>query len=99
MQFALIAHDHEDALERRLAARAEHMAGVKRGKEEGWIIDGGALLDEEGNMAGSAMLLDFPDRAALDAYLAQEVYARSNVWDSITVLPMRRVDWTSLAGG
>jgi uncharacterized protein YciI len=98
MQFSLIARDNPGALEKRLAARAEHMEGVKRGKTEGWIIDGGALLDEDGQMCGSSMLLEFPDRASLDTYVASEVYQRSGVWGDVTILPMRRVDWNKLMG-
>lgn len=93
MQFSLIARDKPGVLEKRLAARAAHMAGVKRGKAEGWIIDGGALIDEEGQMCGSSMLLEFPDRAALDGYVATEVYQTTGVWGEVTILPMRRVDW------
>lgn len=96
MQFSLIARDQPGALDKRLAARTEHMEGVRRGKAEGWIIDGGALIDDEGQMCGSSMLLEFPDRAALDAYIASEVYQRTGVWGDVTVLPMRRVDWGAL---
>lgn len=99
MQFALIARDNPDALEKRLAARTRHMEGVRRGKREGWIVDGGAILNERGEMAGSAMLLEFPDRAALDAYLAAEVYQTEGVWGEVVIHEMRRVDWNSLMAG
>ncbi len=96
MQFILIARDKPEAVEDRLRVRDAHMQGVKRGRAAGWIIDGGALLDANGQMAGSAMLLEFPDRAALDAYLSEEIYATEGVWGEVTVLPMRRVDWDAL---
>ena len=59
MDFALICRDGRDALQRRLAARVEHMAGLKTGKTDGTIVDGGAILDDEGNMVGSVVLCRF----------------------------------------
>lgn len=96
MDFALICRDGRDALRRRLAARAEHMAGLKTGKTDGTIVDGGAILDDEGNMVGSVVLCRFPDRQALDAYLKSEVYAREQIWGDIEILEMRFVDWPKL---
>ncbi|RIY01390.1 hypothetical protein D3218_08510 [Aureimonas flava] len=98
MQFALIARDRAEpgTLDRRLAARQEHMEGIRRGKADGSIIDGGALLDAEGRMAGSVILCEFPDRAALDAYLASEPYRREAVWGDVEILEFRRIDWAAL---
>lgn len=100
MQFAIIAKDHEAAgtLQKRLAARTEHMEGIRRGKVEGSIIDGGALLNSEGEMSGSIILCEFKDRQALDSYFASEPYHRDNVWRDVEVLEFRRVDWTKLMG-
>lgn len=95
MHFAIIARDSKAAntLARRLAARDEHLEGIHRMKAEGSIVDGGAMLTEDGTMVGSILLCDFPDRAALDAYLASEVYAREGVWGEIEIVPFRRVAW------
>lgn len=96
MDFALICRDAPGVLETRLAARAEHMAGLKLEKAAGTIVDGGAILDDGGNMVGSVVLCRFPDRAALDAYLAREVYAREQVWGDVEIIEMRFVDWAKL---
>lgn len=95
MQFTIIARDDpsEGTLQRRLAVRTQHMERIFQMKAEGTIIDGGALLDEAGQMCGSVILCEFPDRAALDAYIASEVYAREAVWKHIEILPFRRVNW------
>lgn len=98
MHFAIIARDSKaaDTLARRLAARDEHLEGIHRMKAEGTIVDGGAMLSEDGTtMIGSIVLCDFPDRAALDAYLASEIYAREGVWDDMEIVPFRRVAWKS----
>jgi uncharacterized protein YciI len=78
MQFAIIAYDlpGDEAHMRRLDARAEHMKGIRQLKIEGRILDGGALLDDSSRMSSSVALYDFPDRAALDVYLASESYMR-----------------------
>ncbi len=98
MNFVIVAHDGEDdgALERRLSHREEHLAGIKAGKADGAIIDGGAIVDDAGRMVGSVVLCEFPDRAALDEYIASEVYARQGVWVDITVHKLLRIDWRSL---
>lgn len=96
MDFALICRDAPGALQRRLLSRDAHMAGLRREKRMETIVDGGAILDAQGDMAGSVVLCRFPDRAALDAYLAREVYARDGVWAEIEILEMRFVDWTKL---
>lgn len=95
MQFTIIARDDIAAgtLEKRLAAREKHMKSIHAMKAAGTIIDGGALLDDDGKMIGSVILCEFPDRAALDEYVAREVYFADGVWKDIDVLPFRRVQW------
>ncbi|QDZ11945.1 YciI family protein [Devosia ginsengisoli] len=97
MQFTIIARDDtaEGTLDRRLANRAAHMERIHELKAEGVIIDGGAMLDEAGRMIGSIVLCDVPDRAALDALIASEIYYRQGVWKDIDILPFRRVAWHS----
>jgi hypothetical protein len=84
--------------ERRLEARAHHLAGISGLKRMGRIIDGGAILDDADQMIGSVVLCDFPDRAALDAYLEDEIYVQNKVWGDITIYRLRRVDWDWLDG-
>lgn len=95
MQFTIIARDNAVAgtLEKRLAARERHMERIHAMKAEGTIIDGGALVDDDGTMIGSIVLCEFPDRAALDAYIQSEIYFTEGVWKDITILPFRRVQW------
>ena len=55
------------------------------------IVCTGGLLDEEGKAKGSALIMEFPDRAALDAYLASEPYVVEHVWDRVEVETMNVV--------
>ena len=83
MQFIVKAYDGEGMLERRLAVRPRHLDGMA--KLGAHVICAGGLLDEEGKMKGSALILDFPSREELDAYLAEEPYVQEHVWDRIEV--------------
>jgi uncharacterized protein YciI len=83
------AYDGNGMLEKRMEVRPPHLEGMKAlGKK---IIAAGGLLDEEGKMKGSALILEFPDRAALDEYLAGEPYVVEGVWQKIVVEPMNVV--------
>lgn len=90
MQFILIAHDHKDGgLQRRLAIRDKHVKLGDKMKAEGKYIMGVALLDEDNQMKGSVMILDFPSREELDSYLKTEPYVVNNVWDTIEITPCK----------
>jgi hypothetical protein len=90
-QFLVIAYDGTDpeALSRRMAARPAHLEGVKPMVASGEMIAGGALLDDAGAMIGSATIVEFADRRALDAWLARDPYVTGNVWQKIEVRPFR----------
>ncbi|MCB1538930.1 MAG: hypothetical protein H6865_04470 [Rhodospirillales bacterium] len=91
MQFLVIARDggDADALKRRLAVREQHIAlsneAIKRGEQ----LLGAAMLNEDGAMKGSVMIVDFPDRATLDAWLRVEPYVTGKVWQDIEIIPCR----------
>ena len=83
MQFLIKANDGPNMLEKRMAVRPRHLEGMKAlGRQ---IIVAGGLLDERGKMKGSALVMDFPDRAALDEYLNNEPYVVEGVWQKIEV--------------
>lgn len=91
MQFLLIAYDgtDPDAESRRLSVRPEHLEKIGILKKTGEFLLGGAILDNEGKMIGSAVLYDFPDRAALDERLKDEPYIIEGVWKEIKIMPFR----------
>ena len=89
MQFIVKAYDGPNMLEKRMEVRPRHLEGMTRLGEH--IICAGGLLDENGKMKGSALVLEFDDRAQLDAYLASEPYVLEHVWDKIEVEPINVV--------
>src|ERR1700722_16497022 len=90
-QYVVIAYDGEDAdaLDRRMAVRQAHLANVAPMVEAGRLKAGGAILDDAGKMIGSVSILDFPDRAELDHWLAPDPYVTGKVWQKIEVMPFR----------
>lgn len=93
MEFLVIAMDGTDlqAPARRQAARDDHLAGIGKLKEEGRFVGGGAIMDDDGNMIGSAVILDFPDRESVEKCIADDPYTKGNVWQDVTIRPFRAV--------
>ncbi|MBX6742315.1 MAG: hypothetical protein IRY87_09745 [Acetobacteraceae bacterium] len=91
MGYAVLAYDGEDddALARRMAVRDRHLEVITAWAADGRLALGVPLFTNEGRIAGSLMLLEVPDQAGLDAYLAAEPFAREKVWQRITVHPFR----------
>lgn len=91
MQFLLIARDgtDEEAIARRARVRPTHLEAIAPFVEAGNVLVGGAMLSGAGEMVGSMLLLDFPDRAALDAWLERDPYVTGGVWKEIQVEPFR----------
>ena len=93
MTFLVLGYDGTDldAPMRRAAARPAHLETVKRLKAAGHFLDGGAILDDAGRMVGSMLVMDFPSRAELDAWIAADAYTVGRVWQEVSVRPFRRL--------
>jgi uncharacterized protein len=91
MQFLLTAYDGTDAgaPERRLKVRPEHLEKVEILRKSGEFLFGGAILDDKGQMIGSMIVYEFPDRKALDEWLKEEPYIYGKVWEKINIVPFR----------
>ena len=83
----VLAYDGRDegALERRLAAREEHLNLAREMAANGTWLMGTAILDDEGRMIGSMIICDYPSRADLDAWLENEPYVLGEVWQKIKI--------------
>jgi uncharacterized protein len=91
MQFLLIAFDGTDpgAFGRRMRVRPEHLEKIALLKKKGEFLLGGAILDDKGQMIGSMIVYEFPDRASLDRRLKEEPYVTNGVWQKIEIMPYR----------
>lgn len=93
MQFVVTAFDYTDseALHRRMQHRDAHLAGIQEMMADGNFLSGGAILDDDGNMIGSTLHLEFPDRLALEEWLQGDPYVTGKVWERIDIRPARLV--------
>jgi uncharacterized protein len=91
MQFLVVARDGTDdeAIERRRRVRPTHLESIAPLVEDGHVLVGGAILNDADEMIGSMLLVDFPDRAALDAWIEADPYVTGGVWREIEVSPYR----------
>ena len=89
MQFIIKAYDGEGMLDKRMEVRPRHLEGMQKLSEH--IICAGGLLDDEGKMKGSALIMDFDSRKELDDYIANEPYVLEKVWEKIEVEPINVV--------
>jgi len=87
MQFIITAYDYidEDAINRRLANRKEHLAGIEIMAKQGTFLSGGAILNNEGKMIGSSAHVEFSDRSAVEAWINQDPYTTGKVWDEVSI--------------
>ena len=83
MQFVIKAYDGAGKLERRMEVRPRHLENMS--KINGKVICAGGLLDEEGKMKGSLMVMEFESRAVLEDYLKSEPYITDGVWEKVDV--------------
>jgi len=91
MQFIIIARDGEDegALNRRMAARESHMAYSEMASKTGEQLMAAAMLNNDGDMNGSVMIVEFEDIEAVQAWLDKEAYITGDVWQDIQIIPCK----------
>ena len=88
MRFALLAKDKHGALQTRLDNRDAHLAYVA---ETGVVEIAGPLLDAEGQMCGSLIILDVADLAAAKAWAAADPYAKAGLFGDVTLSAWKKV--------
>lgn len=78
--FAFTGIDRKDGLEARMGAREAHLAYVRN--QPHVVVLAGPLLDDDGKMIGSILVLDVPDRAAAEAFVANDPYGQAGVFET-----------------
>ena len=94
IQFVIKAYDGKGMLGRRMEVRPRHLEGMAELGSH--VVCAGGLLDEEGKMKGSLIVVNLENREELDAYLAREPYVTEHVWEKIEVERMNVVIVNSL---
>jgi uncharacterized protein YciI len=88
MLIALIARDKPGALQTRLDNREAHITYLK---ETGVVSQAGPLLDENGNMAGSLVILDVADMAQAQDWASNDPYAKAGLFGSVDLIEWKKV--------
>jgi uncharacterized protein YciI len=90
MLFVFMGMDRPgDGAEVRRRNRAAHLQFVV--ENESKFRYGGALLDDDQKMVGSLMMVELPDRQALDEFLKTEPYSRAGLFEPYVVRETRQV--------
>jgi uncharacterized protein YciI len=93
-QYLVTAYDYTDvdALQRRMNVRPHHLDGAGELKETGNFVIGGAILNDEGKMIGSVMILQFEDEEELQTWQQTEPYITQKIWESYDIKPFKVAD-------
>lgn len=81
--FALHCVDKPGALQVRLGAREAHLAYIRERLDQ--VKLAGPMLDDAGEMAGSLLIVDVADRAAAEAFNAQDPYTQAGLWERVDI--------------
>ena len=88
MLIALIAKDKPDHLDTRKANRDDHLAYIK---STGVVAQAGPLLDGDGQMCGSLVVLDVADMAAAQHWADNDPYAKAGLFASVELIQWNKV--------
>ncbi|WP_227269141.1 YciI family protein [Roseobacter weihaiensis] len=88
MLVALIAHDKPGALPIRQENRPAHVDYLKSGSA---VRQAGPLLDAEGEMCGSLIILEVANMAEAEAWAAQDPYGKAGLFEKLDLIAWNRV--------
>ncbi len=83
--FCVHALDHPDRLEDRLRPRDGHRSRLRQHDHPVRVRIGGPLLDADGRMTGSMLVIEAADRGAVEAYLADDPYVLAGLYRAVAI--------------
>tara|TARA_Y100000782_G_scaffold17213_1_gene17668 strand:- start:48811 stop:49110 length:300 start_codon:yes stop_codon:yes gene_type:complete len=95
--YAIISEDIENSLEKRLAARPDHIARLKELNEEGRLLIAGPhpAIDSEdpgsAGFTGSLVVAEFPSLTEAQQWADNDPYISAGVYKKVTVKPYKKV--------
>ena len=81
MLFAVYALDKENSLQIRMDTRERHLAYLMNSP----LVFAGPLLDEEGNMCGSLIVLEMEDISEVEEFTESDPYAIAGLFKSVEI--------------
>ncbi|NYS61562.1 YciI family protein [Vreelandella salicampi] len=97
MLYAIISEDVANSLERRLAARPDHLARLEALRDEGRLVLAGPHpaidADNPGDagFSGSLVIAEFESLDAAQAWADADPYMIAGVYANVTVKPFKKV--------
>ncbi len=88
MRVALICTDRPGALQTRLDNRAAHLAHIEA---SGVVEMAGPLLNAEGQMAGSLVILLVDDLVTAKNWAAADPYAKAGLFSAVEIIEWKKV--------
>ena len=82
MHYALYCKDKPNSLELRKATREAHIEYVHG---SGKMIYGKPMLSDDGDMIGSLVIINVENRAAAEAFAANDPYAKAGLFESVVI--------------
>lgn len=90
MHFIIHCTDKADSAHIRADNRPAHVDFLKNHRDN--LYTAGPTLTEDGDgMTGSLLIVDFPDRAAAEAFASADPYAQAGLFDSVVIKPWKLV--------
>ncbi|MEH6738714.1 MAG: YciI family protein [Sulfitobacter sp.] len=88
MLVCLMARDKAGALNVRMENRSAHVDYLKSADH---VHLAGPLIDADGDMCGSMIVLDVPDMAAAENWVANDPYGKAGLFESVTLTEWKKV--------
>lgn len=96
MLYIIYQEDKEDGAAIRAATRARHLDYLARHRDI--LVLGGALTADDGvQRLGSCLIINVPDRAAAEAFSAEEPFRQAGLFKTVKITRMRRGQWNPAA--
>jgi uncharacterized protein YciI len=81
--------DKANSLPLRMATRPAHLAYAHDESNPAKVKIGGPYLDDKGEMCGSLIILEAPDKATAIKFTENDPYVKAGLFSSIDVRPYR----------
>ncbi len=88
MRFALMTKDKPGALQVRMENRDAHLAYIA---DTGVVEMAGPVLDDDGQMCGSLIVLEVADLAAAQDWATNDPYAKAGLFHDVTLRAWKKV--------
>jgi len=90
MAYLVLCTDKPGHQEVRLANRAAHLDFIKTVLDK-VLMAGPTLTDDGQGMTGSMLVLDFATKAEVEAFCAQDPYAKAGLFESVVIKAYKKV--------